>query len=39
MKNLKCKVYQDEIIVQELTRQQKEIVEKLNIIVPKKAGI
>lgn len=39
MKNLKCKVYQDEIVVQELTRQQKEIVEKLNIIVPKRAGI
>ncbi len=30
MKNLKCKVYQDEIIVQELSRQQKEILEKLN---------
>ncbi len=39
MKNLKCKVYQDEIVVQELTRQQKEIVEKLNIIVPKRVGI
>jgi hypothetical protein len=39
MKNLKCKVYQDKIIVQELMRQQKEIVVKLNIIVPKKAGI
>ena len=39
MKNLKCKVYQDEIVVQELTRQQREIVEKLNIIVPKKVGI
>ncbi len=38
MKNLKCKVYQDEIVIQELTKQQKEIVEKLNIIMPKKVG-
>jgi len=38
MRNLKCKVY-DEILVQELTRQQKEIIEKLNIIVPKSMEI
>lgn len=39
MRNLKCKVYDKELIVQELAKQQKEIVEKLNIIVPKKMGI
>ncbi len=39
MRNLKCKVYDNEIIVQELAKQQKEIVEKLNIIVPKKVGV
>jgi transposase len=39
MRNLKCKVYDNELIVQELAKQQKEVVEKLNIIVPKKMGI
>jgi transposase len=39
MRNLKCKVYDNEIIVQELTKQQKEITEKLKIIVPKNMGI
>ena len=39
MRNLKCKVYDKELIVQELAKQQKEVVEKLNIIVPKKMGI
>ncbi len=39
MRNLKCKVYYDELIVQELAKQQKEVVEKLDIIVPKKLGI
>ncbi len=39
MRNLKCKVYDDELIVQELAKQQKEVVEKLGIIVPKKMGI
>jgi len=39
MRNLKCKVYDDEIIVQEVARQQREIVEKLNIIMPKDMGI
>lgn len=39
MRNLKCKVYDTEIIVQELSKQQKEIVEKLDILVPKKTGI
>lgn len=39
MRNLKCKVYDDELIVQELAKQQKEVIEKLGIIVPKKLGI
>lgn len=39
MRNLKCKVYEKEIIVSELTRQQKEISEKLGILVSKNLGI
>jgi len=39
MRNLKCKGYDNEVLIQELTRQQKEIIEKLNIIVPKSMGI
>jgi len=39
MRNLKCKVYDKDILVQELTKQQKEIIEKLNVIVPKNMGI
>jgi len=39
MKNLKCKVYDNEIFIQELSKQQREIVEVLNILVPKKLGI
>ncbi len=39
MRNLKCKVYDSEIIIQELAKQQKEILEKLDIIVPKKMGV
>jgi transposase len=33
MRNLKCKLYDDELIVQELAQQQKEVVEKLGIMV------
>ncbi len=39
LRNLKCKVYEDEIIVQEPTRQQKDIFEKFDIIVPKSMGV
>ncbi len=39
MRNLKCKVYDNEMIICELTRAQKDISEKLNILVPKKLGI
>lgn len=39
MRNLKCKVYDDEVLVQELTKQQKDIIENLDIMVPKKLGV
>jgi len=39
MRNLKCKIYENDLIVHEMTKQQKGIVEKLDIIVPKKMGI
>ena len=39
LRNLKCKVYEDEIIVQELTKQQRKIFEKFGIMVPKSMGI
>jgi Transposase len=39
MRNLKCKVYDNEILIPELTKRQKEFVERLGIIVPKKMGI
>jgi len=39
MRNLKCKVYDDEIIISELTKEQKAICEKLGIVVPKTLGI
>ena len=40
MRNLKCKVYKDkDIIIQELTKQQKEILEKLKILVANFSGI
>jgi len=39
MRNLKCKVYEKEVIVSELTREQKDICKKLDIVVPKTLGI
>lgn len=39
MRNLKCKVYDTDIIIGEMTRQQREISEKLDIIMPKGLGI
>ena len=39
LRNLKCKVYDKEIMVCEPNRQQKDIMEKLNILMPKKLGI
>jgi len=39
LRNLKCKVYDNEIIICEPNKQQKEILEKLDILMPKKLGI
>lgn len=39
MKNLKCKVYDKEVVPAELTKQHKEIIELLQIMVPKASGI
>ena len=39
MRNLKCKVYDDEILVTEPNKRQNEISSLLNIIMPKKCGI
>ena len=39
MRNLKCKVFDKEVLVGETSKQQKEILSLLNIIVPKKVGI
>ena len=39
LRNLKCKVYDDEVVVQEPTRQQREIFEGFGIMVPKSMGI
>ncbi|MEK6947060.1 MAG: hypothetical protein AABX32_05640, partial [Nanoarchaeota archaeon] len=39
MRNLKCKVFENEILIPELSKEQKEIMKHLNIIVPKSAGI
>ena len=39
MKNLKAKVYDNEILISELTKEQKVICEKTNVIVPKTLGI
>jgi transposase len=39
MRNLKCKVYEDEVIICEPNREQKDICKKLDIVVPKTLGI
>ncbi len=39
MRNLKCKVYDNEIIVSEPTKEQREMAEGLDVIVPKNLGI
>lgn len=39
MRNLKCKVYDDELLVNEMTKKQKEIAEKLSILMPNRLGI
>ncbi len=39
LRNLKCKVYEKEIMICEPTKQQKIIMEELEILMPKKLGI
>ncbi len=39
LRNLKVKVFKDEIIVQELTKEQRQLFEKFEILVPKVLGI
>ena len=39
LRNLKCKIYDNDGIVGELTRPQKDISEKFNILMPKRVGI
>lgn len=39
LKKLKCKVYENNIFISELAKEQKIITEKLGIIVPKNMGI
>lgn len=39
LRNLKCKVYEKDITISELTKPQKDVLEKLNILMPKKVGI
>jgi hypothetical protein len=39
MRNLKCKVYDKEVVPQEMTKQQKQITELLNVLMPKNMGI
>lgn len=39
MRNLKCKVYDTELVPQEMTRQQKQIVSIFGILMPKTLGI
>ena len=38
-RNLKCKIYEKEILISELSKQQKELSDLLKIIVPKRTGI
>ena len=39
MRNLKCKVYDNEIMINEVTKEQREMAEKLGVLVPKNLGI
>ena len=39
LRNLKCKVFEKEIVIQEPTKEQKELFEKIGIIVPNTMGI
>ncbi len=39
LRKLKCKVYEKNILISEMTKEQKTITEKLSILVPKNMGI
>lgn len=39
MRNLKCKVYDKDLVPQEMTKQQKEIIDLFGILMPKMLGI
>lgn len=39
MRNLKCKVYETEVVPQEMTKQQKQITDIFNLLMPKNLGI
>lgn len=39
MRNLKCKVYENQLVVLELSKRQKELANILKVMVPKTAGI
>ena len=39
LRNLKCKVSEKNIVIQELTKDQKKLFEKINVIVPNVMGI
>jgi len=39
LRNIKCKVFDDDIIIQEQTKKQQELLQSLDIIMPKSLGI
>ena len=39
LRNLKCKVFDKEIVIQELTKDQKKLFEKIGVVVPNTMGI
>ncbi len=39
LRNLKCKVYENDVVIQEPTREQKKLFEKIEVVVPNLMGI
>ncbi|MCK5282787.1 MAG: hypothetical protein KAK00_05240 [Nanoarchaeota archaeon] len=39
MRNLKCKVYDNEILISEIVKKQKDFMKKLEILMPKSLGV
>ena len=39
MRNLKCKIYDKDILINEVTKEQREMTEKLGVLMPKNLGI